>query len=280
MKKTSRFLAAVMVFVFTFSMLTSSFSGTVLVSESTGEEFLFDIVVISDESLDSDKNVKEKTFNISPIISESDSSIEEKSDIYIMKDVIEDVDTKQFTDIEISLKESLELYYQYELELLSKENNTQIISQRYKNTESAEIWDIEIGTDYEFYMDLFSENNIRKYHGNFVVSEDSEVNLNFEKTESKPNYEHISIEDPEEWTITEDAYEDIYSDLKISSFISKEEAYEAKHIRRLSEYDTSDNIIGFENADGTNTVYLFSSLVRYKDSNDILHDAETNFVKT
>ena len=156
MKKTNRFLAAVMVFVFTFSMLTSSFSGTVLVSESTGEEFLFDIVVISDESLDSDKNVKEKTFNISPIISESDSSIEEKSDIYIMKDVIEDVDTKQFTDIEISLKESLELYYQYELELLSKVNNNQIISQRYKNTESAEIWDIEIGTDYEFYTDLFS----------------------------------------------------------------------------------------------------------------------------
>ena len=76
--------------------------------------------------------------------------------------------------------------------------------------------------------------------------------------------------------MTDEEYDKIYKDLDIPSFIDESNTKKLKHIQRLEQYDKSYNIVGYRNLDDTNTVYLFSSPIKYKDSNGLLRDAEPN----
>lgn len=62
----------------------------------------------------------------------------------------------------------------------------------------------------------------------------------------------------------------LFSKLKkeIPSVIDTTEALLKGHIKRLTELETDENTIAFENADGSRTEYLFSFPVKYTDKND------------
>ncbi len=86
-------------------------------------------------------------------------------------------------------------------------------------------------------------------------------------------------------TIAENKYEDI----EIKSVLSKEELPEAidydiaetkNHYKRLLEEEKNLNTIVFENTDGTNSLYLFSYPVKYKDSDGNICDKSLKIVES
>lgn len=126
-------------------------------------------------------------------------------------------------------------------------------------------------------MKIYSDDVIRKYSGTLVVS-NGNVNVSYEELTSVANFttDDKSIVEEPRLSMTDEEYDKIYKDLDIPSFIDENNAKKLKHIQRLEQYEESYNIVGYRNLDGTNTVYLFSSPIKYKDSNGLLRDAEPN----
>lgn len=126
-------------------------------------------------------------------------------------------------------------------------------------------------------MKIYSDDVIRKYSGTLVVS-NGNVNVSYEELTSVANFttDDKSIVEEPHLSMTDEEYDKIYKDLDIPSFIDESNTKKLKHIQRLEQYDKSYNIVGYRNLDDTNTVYLFSSPIKYKDSNGLLRDAEPN----
>lgn len=176
------------------------------------------------------------------------------------------------TQLKFTLKSEFDQYEHFAIDLYHYETGEQLLSQKYHKTLIADFDPIEENQSYPISTKLYDNEVIRKYSGSLTVS-NGEVNINFEELKSGINLPVISEINGE---ITDEKYEKIFDRLDIPSFIDENSAKELKHIQRLETYDENDSIIGYRNLDGTNTVYYFSSPVRYKDDNGFMRDAEPN----
>lgn len=157
-----------------------------------------------------------------------------------------------------------------------------IYSNLLTSSELIEVPALKVDHKYSLYVMVYDDSDYKEYDGEFNIFSNSEtetfdVSLQYECISDNTLTEYVKPDEngkiPE---LTDEQYNEIYSQLEIPSFISEDDAKKAKHIQRLDQFNESYNTVGFCNADGTNTVYVFSSPVRYKDENGKIKDAESN----
>ena len=179
------------------------------------------------------------------------------------------------------LKNNDSEYYKYALEIMNTDDETYLLCDTFEANETAKLTNIKTDTEYPVWLEVYSETDVLFYDGFFVVDTSSVPSVSLTKVKTKTNTEKMSEEDIESlFEMTDEQYGKLFSSLDIPSFISEEDAKAAKHVKRLEEYEDSYDKIGYKNADGTNTLYIFSSPVKYMDENGELQDADPNISET
>lgn len=295
MKRMLKYICRIVACIAAITVLVSSVSASEVIDAVQYEITVataFPLEVVIDDSqevsfAETEAVLKDSVATEETTVNQGDSAISNAETIMEMSS--QNISLEQATKAEsatkhkliFSLKEEFLTYYQYSLDILDAERTRHLLSEMYDKSLPAEMYPIEEGQNYAIYVKLYTPEEIRCYAGELMVL-DGEVSVDFKETGTKPNYVNY-IQSYEEGHISElsdEQYEEIFGELDIPSFISEEEAKEAKHIQRMEEYANNDSIIGYKNADGTNTVYLFSSPVRYKDDKGVFHDADPNLVET
>ena len=179
------------------------------------------------------------------------------------------------------LKNNDSEYYKYALEIMNTDDETYLLCDTFEANETAKLTNIKTDTEYPVWLEVYSETEVLFYDGFFVVDTSSVPSVSLTKVKTKTNTEKMSEEEIESlFEMTDEQYDKLFSSLDIPSFISEEDAKAAKHVKRLEEYEDSYDKIGYKNADGTNTLYIFSSPVKYMDENGELQDADPNISET
>lgn len=179
------------------------------------------------------------------------------------------------------LKNNDSEYYKYALEIMNTDDETYLLCDTFEANETAKLTNIKTDTEYPVWLEVYSETEVLFYDGFFVVDTSNVTSVSLTKVKTKTNTEKTSEEDIESlFEMTDEQYGKLFSSLDIPSFISEEDAKTAKHVKRLEEYEDSYDKIGYKNADGTNTLYIFSSPVKYMDENGELQDADPNISET
>ena len=179
------------------------------------------------------------------------------------------------------LKNNDSEYYKYALEIMNTDDETYLLCDTFEANETAKLANIKTDTEYPVWLEVYSETDVLFYDGSFVVDTSNVTSVSLTKVKTKTNTEKMSEEDIESlFQMTDEQYENLFTSLDIPSFISEEEAKAKKHVKRLEEYEDSYDKIGYKNADGTNTLYIFSSPVKYMDENGELQDADPNISET
>ena len=179
------------------------------------------------------------------------------------------------------LKNNDSEYYKYALEIMNTDDETYLLCDTFEANETAKLANIKTDTEYPVWLEVYSETDVLFYDGSFVVDTSNVTSVSLTKVKTKTNTEKMSEEDIESlFEMTDEQYGKLFSSLDIPSFISEEDAKAAKHVKRLEEYEDSYDKIGYKNADGTNTLYIFSSPVKYMDENGELQDADPNISET
>ena len=80
--------------------------------------------------------------------------------------------------------------------------------------------------------------------------------------------------------MSDEEYSELMAAMELPSFIPEADAREAGHIQRLQEYADSLDTIGFRNMDGSKTLYVFSSPVRYRDKTGQVRDGDPEIQAT
>lgn len=62
--------------------------------------------------------------------------------------------------------------------------------------------------------------------------------------------------------------------------LSQKQIQESRLTRKLPEYDSYKNAVGYETADGTKTVFIFGEEIKYVDETGVLRDKDINVVPT
>ena len=65
---------------------------------------------------------------------------------------------------------------------------------------------------------------------------------------------------------------------EFSSFVSEQKVEELGHVSRLSKYDLNTDCVGYLNADGTETAYLFQEDIKFADAKGVMHEKDTTIV--
>ena len=65
----------------------------------------------------------------------------------------------------------------------------------------------------------------------------------------------------------------------IPEIITVEQTIQAQNVERLRDEEETQNSAVFRNADGTNTLYLFSENIWYEDANGEKHDYDTTLTQ-
>ena len=64
------------------------------------------------------------------------------------------------------------------------------------------------------------------------------------------------------------------------SYVTEKQKEENNLKKRLPKFDNYMNAIGYENEDGTETVFVYNTDVKYKDENGVVKDKDVNLVST
>ena len=180
-----------------------------------------------------------------------------------------------------SLKDNSSQYYKYSLEIMDADKENYLLCDNFEPSETARLSNITKDSDYSLRLELYGEETVSFYEGSFSADAFDAVTVSLSKTGSKKNTEKMSETEIDSlFEMTDEQYEKVFSSLDIPSFISEDEAKAAKHVERLKEYEDSYDKIGYKNADGTNTLYIFSSPVKYMDDSGRLMDADPNISET
>lgn len=180
-----------------------------------------------------------------------------------------------------TLKNSGSEYYKYSVEVMDSDKETYLLCNNFEPNETAMVSGISAGLNYPLRLELYNPENVYFYEGSFSADAYGSVSASLSKVKTKANTENMSDEDIESlFEMTDKQYEKMFPSMDIPSFISEEEAKAAKHVKRLEEYENCYDRIGYKNADGSNTLYLFSSPVKYMDGSGKLCDAEPNICET
>ena len=180
-----------------------------------------------------------------------------------------------------SLKDNSSQYYKYSLEIMDADKENYLLCDNFEPSETARLSNITKDSDYPLRLELYGEETVSFYEGSFSADAFDAVTVSLSKTGSKKNTEKMSETEIDSlFEMTDEQYEKVFSSLDIPSFITEDEAKAAKHVERLKEYEDSYDKIGYKNADGTNTLYIFSSPVKYMDDSGRLMDADPNISET
>lgn len=180
-----------------------------------------------------------------------------------------------------TLKNSGSEYYKYSVEVMDSDKETYLLCNNFEPNETAMVSGISAGLNYPLRLELYNPENVYFYEGSFSADAYGSVSASLSKVKTKANTENMSDEDIESlFEMTDKQYEKMFLSMDIPSFISEDEAKAAKHVKRLEEYENCYDRIGYKNADGSNTLYLFSSPVKYIDGSGKLCDAEPNICET
>ncbi len=190
------------------------------------------------------------------------------------------------TGIVISMRNEFSKYDEYYVEILHWKTGTKLLSEFVKSGNTTKLCDVEIGKQYQINVRLYNTDEIRYFYGSFIAdvnnSEEVSFNISFKEDNPTSNYKFYTEQqnNPNRPELSNEIYTEMYNHLDIPSFIDENSAKQYKHIKRMDKYADSFDTIGFENYDGTCTIYTFTYPVRYKDEYGVIHDYDANILET
>ena len=181
----------------------------------------------------------------------------------------------------ISVKTAFSVYQNVSLRITELQSDEVMYSNLYKSTNTISISGLSTADTYCIYLMMYTGSDNKEYEAILSFESNDAVELKLNYTEIVNNVTDASKKQQEEKNseVSKELYESMFNDLEIPPFIDEDIARETGHISQMKEFDNNKNIIGYENSDGTKTVYLFSSPVKYKDAEGKLHNAVPKIVK-
>lgn len=188
---------------------------------------------------------------------------------------------KKDVSLIISVKTAFSVYQNVSLRITELQSDEVMYSDLYKSANTISISGLSTADTYCIYLMMYTGSDNREYEAILSFESNDAVELKLNYTELVNNVTDASKKQQEEKNseVSKELYESMFNNLEIPSFIDEDIAREAGHILQMEEFDNNKNIIGYENSDGTKTVYLFSSPVKYEDAEGKLHNAVPKIVK-
>lgn len=187
--------------------------------------------------------------------------------------------TNIFMIFEASIKPEFVLYSNYSIEILDSVNYNQLYFGTERSNNSLIISGLRGNVQYYFCIKLHNASGTDIYKGQ-LIEVDGIIKLNVTEKVTKTNSENLThFDDPEYVSNSDSGYDEIFSHLNVPAFIDESDARRAKHIERLQKYYNDLNIVGYKNADGTNTIYVYASPVKYIDKSGLVKDMVNDIKK-
>ena len=181
----------------------------------------------------------------------------------------------------ISVKTAFSVYQNVSLRITELQSDEVLYSNLYNSANTISISGLSTADTYCIYLMMYTGSDNKEYEAILSFESNDVVELKLNYTELVNNVTDASKKQQEEKNseASKKLYESMFNDLEIPPFIDEDIARETGHILQMEEFNNNKNIIGYENSDGTKTVYLFSSPVKYEDAEGKLHNAVPKIVK-
>lgn len=177
--------------------------------------------------------------------------------------------------VRFSLKNDFASYNEYRVEVLDPSMQQHLLMEQKTSASLISLSGLKENESYPLIVRLYNEDHIRTYDARFVLADAMVTVLDFTELETIVRFNKTVHADT---VATENMSDEEYSDLMVAmdlpSFIPQDDAREAGHIQRLQEYAESLDTLGFRNLDGSKTLYVFSSPVRYRDKMGRVRDGD------
>lgn len=177
-------------------------------------------------------------------------------------------------DIQVvfSLKNDFAIYEEFRVEVFDPTMHHHLLMEQKGRSSKITLSDLIENELYPMVIRLYGEDHERTYEGKFTLSDGEAIVTSYTELETIEHLDNASVEQIN--GLTSEEYDALFEDMDLPSFISEDVAQEAGHIQRLPDYAESMDTIGFRNIDGSKTLYVFSSPVRYRDKMGQVKDGD------
>ena len=178
--------------------------------------------------------------------------------------------------VRFSLKNDFAIYEEYRVEVFDPTMHHHLLMEQKSRSSQITLSDLIENELYPMVIRLYGEDHERTYEGKFTLSDGEATVTSYTELETIARLDNATVEQKAEEIneLTSEEYDTLFEDMDLPSFISEDVAQEAGHIQRLPDYADSLDTIGFRNIDGSKTLYVFSSPVRYRDKMGQVKDGD------
>lgn len=178
-------------------------------------------------------------------------------------------------EVRFSLKNDFTSYHEYRVEVLDPSMQQHLLMEQKSSASSISLSGLEENESYPLIVRLYNDDHVRAYDARFVLADGVATVSTFTELETIARFDKTDKADTSATgPMSDEEYSELMAAMELPSFIPEADAREAGHIQRLQEYADSLDTIGFRNMDGSKTLYVFSSPVRYRDKTGQVRDGD------
>ena len=184
-------------------------------------------------------------------------------------------------EVRFSLKNDFTSYHEYRVEVLDPSMQQHLLMEQKSSASSISLSGLEENESYPLIVRLYNDDHVRAYDARFVLADGVATVSTFTELETIARFDKTDKADTSATgPMSDEEYSELMAAMELPSFIPEADAREAGHIQRLQEYADSLDTIGFRNMDGSKTLYVFSSPVRYRDKTGQVRDGDPEIQAT